>query len=154
AVCKGNITIAPYGETWIERKPRIHGSPRFVQLSEPREHGREIEMRDGIIPICVEAPAHPDGCSGIVTELRLGKANIYHPAGGNGVAGREAECLVDVSFGFCASTKKELGQTDKRMSAGQIAIQRQRLFAFGDAMSCAVHKNLHKTQRRVSQCVV
>jgi hypothetical protein len=59
---------------WIKRKPRIHRGPRFAQLSEPRE-GREVEMRSGIVPICVEPPAHPDDRFGIGTELRLGKAD-------------------------------------------------------------------------------
>jgi hypothetical protein len=52
----------------------LHGSPRFVQLPEPRQRSREMEMRDGIIPVRVEAPAKPDDCFGIGTELRLGNA--------------------------------------------------------------------------------
>src|SRR6266478_646167 len=98
-------------------------------------------MRDGIIPVCVEAPAHPDDCFGIGTELRLGKADPYHPSRSLGVARRKAECLVDMRFGFCASTKKILGEADMSMSPGQIAIQRQRLLAFSDALSYAVRKH-------------
>jgi len=37
----GNVTIAADGETWIERKSRLHVSPRFVQLPEPRQASRE-----------------------------------------------------------------------------------------------------------------
>ena len=61
---------------WIERKSCIHGCTGLVQLPYPREYGREIEMRDGIIPVCVEAPAHPEDCFGIGTKLRLSKAHI------------------------------------------------------------------------------
>ena len=75
APCIGGITKAANG-AWIERKSRLRCSPRFVQLPEPRECGREIEMRDGIIPVCVEAPAHPEDCFGIGTKLRLSKAHI------------------------------------------------------------------------------
>ena len=146
AVCISNITIATYGEAWIERKPRIHVSPRFVQPSEPRECGREIEMRDGNIPVCVEAPVHPEDCFGIGTKLRLGKAHIKHPPVCKGIARRKAECLVDVSFSLCASTKEILGKADISMSAGQIAIQRQRLLAFGDAPRCAVRKYLREAE--------
>jgi hypothetical protein len=46
-----------------------------------------------------------------------------------------------VSFRFCASAKKKLGVPDESMSAGQIAIQRQRLLALSHALSCAVRKN-------------
>jgi hypothetical protein len=35
-------------------------------------------MCDGIVPICVDAPAEPDDCFGIGTELRLGKSDPYH----------------------------------------------------------------------------
>ena len=31
-------------------------------------------MRNGMISVCVEAPAQPDDCFGIGTELRLGEA--------------------------------------------------------------------------------
>jgi hypothetical protein len=75
AVCIGNVTVAADGETWIERKPRIHGSPCFVQPSESRERAREIEMRGGKIPVCVEAPAEPEDCFAIGTDLSFGDAN-------------------------------------------------------------------------------
>src|SRR5262245_3638706 len=87
AVRKGNITVAADSETWIERKPRIHGSPRFVQPSEPREHSREIEKCDGVISVCVEAPAHPDDSFGIGTELRPRKTDVYEPSRSQSIAG-------------------------------------------------------------------
>ena len=34
------------GEARIERKSRLHGGPRLVHLSEPREHSRKMEMRE------------------------------------------------------------------------------------------------------------
>src|SRR5260370_35527308 len=106
------------GETWIERKPRIHRSPPFVQLSEPRECGGELEMRERIVSVCVQAPTHPTDCFAIGTELHLGKADIYQPFRSKGVARRKPECLVDVRFGFFAPTKKKLREADKSMSAG------------------------------------
>jgi len=124
APCISGITKAANGEAWMERKSRLHGGPRFVQLPEPRQHSRESEMRKGKIPVRVETSAHPEDCFGIDTELRLGKADPYHPSMGHGVARRKTQCLVDVSFGFCASAKKKLGVPDDSMSAGQIAIQR------------------------------
>ena len=102
---------------WIERKSCIHGCTGLVQLPYPREYGREIEMRDGIIPVCVEPAAHPDDRFGIGTELCLRKADPYHPSRTQVVARRKAERLVDVRFGFCASTKEILGEADESMSA-------------------------------------
>src|SRR5262249_8759315 len=104
--CIGGITKAANGEGWIERKSPLHCGLRFVQLPELRQCGRQIKMREGGISVCVEAPAHPDDCFGIGTELRLGEADHCHPSVGTGVARRKAECLVNVSFSFCASSKK------------------------------------------------
>jgi len=53
APCADGITIAANGEARIERKSRLHCGPRFVQFPEPRQYSREMEIRDGIIPICV-----------------------------------------------------------------------------------------------------
>jgi len=65
-----------------------------------------------MIAVCVEAPAQPDHCFGICTELSLGEPDRYHPSIGKGVARRKAECFVDMSFSFRASPEKMLGDTD------------------------------------------
>ncbi len=76
----------------------------------PRKHCPERKVGERMVAVCIEALTHPDDRLVINTELRLGKANIPHPTSGAGVARRKAERLVYVSFGFCASTKEELGQ--------------------------------------------
>jgi hypothetical protein len=114
----GNITIAACGETRIERKPRFHGSMGLVQLPEPRQRTRELEMRGGIISVFVEAPAKPYDCFGIGIELHFGEADPSYPAIGKGVARGEAQSLADVSFGFCPSTKKIFCVPDVTMSGG------------------------------------
>jgi hypothetical protein len=53
----GGITKAANGEAWIERKSRLHCCPRFLQLPEPRKRSRKNEMCDGMVSVCVEAPA-------------------------------------------------------------------------------------------------
>src|SRR5260370_1671815 len=65
------------GETWIERKPRIHRSPPFVQLSEPRECGGELEMRERIVSVCFQAPTHPTDCFATATVLPLGQSSRH-----------------------------------------------------------------------------
>ena len=67
-----------------------------------------------------------------------------HPPVGEDIARREAKRLEDMAFGLLAATQKILGQTDRAMSVGQIAIERQRLLAFSDALDRAVCKNLDK----------
>ena len=59
-----------------------------------------------------------------------------------------------MGFGFLAPTEKKLREPDKRVSAGQIPIQRQRPLAFCDALSRAVRKNLHKAQDAMSRGMV
>src|SRR5215471_5653298 len=111
-------------------------------------------MPGGKIPICVEAPAHPDDSFGIGFELRLGEADYRHPSVGTGVARRKAECLVDVGFGFSASTKKNLCAPDESMSVGQIAIQRQCVLALSDTLGSTFSEDLHLTKNHVSQSMV
>ena len=71
----GGITKAANGEAWIERKSRLHCGPRFVQLPEPRQRSRKIEMCDGMVSVCVEAPADPEDCFVIGIEVRPGDAD-------------------------------------------------------------------------------
>jgi len=119
----------------------LHLSPRFVQLPESRQASRENKMPDRIISVCVEAATQPDDCFGIGIELRLGAAYRQKPPVGQDVPRGKTECLLDVRFGFCPSAKKKLGVPDESMSAGQIAIQRQRLLALSHALSCTIRKN-------------
>ena len=99
-------------------------------------------------------PTHPDDRFGIGSELHLGKADPYHPSMSHGVARRKAECLVDVRFGFCASTKKILGEANKSMSAGQVAIQRQCLLAVCDAFGHASRIHLDDAKNQVGPSVI
>ena len=76
----------------------------------------------------------------------LAKPTNMHPPEGGDIAGRETERLVDMGLGFRAATQKKLGQTDERVRAGQISIQRQRPLAFSNALGRAVRKNLDDAQ--------
>ena len=55
-----------------------------------------------------------------------------------------------MGFGFPAPTEIKLRNPDVRVRLGQIPIQRQRPLAFGDALSRAVRKDLHKAQDEMS----
>src|SRR6516165_4829801 len=152
--CIGGITKATNGEGWIERKSRLDCGSRFVQLPEPRQRRRQIKLREGRIAVCVEAPPQPDDSFGIGTKLRLRETDHCHPSVGTGVARRKAECLVNVSFSFCASSKKNLCASDESMSVGQITIQRQCVLALSDTLGPTFSEDLHHTQNHVSRSMV
>ena len=53
------------------------------------------------------------------------------------IARTEAQGLADVSLCFFGATDENLTKTDKGMGLGEISIQRQRMFTFGDALRLA-----------------
>ena len=78
----GDIKEAADGEAWIERKPRLNRGVRLVQLPEPRQRSREMEMRDGIVSIGLKAPTKPRDRFGVGIKLYLGKADPHQPSVG------------------------------------------------------------------------
>ena len=58
---------------------------------------------------------------------------------------------MDVGFGFRRTTDISFGKTHPSVSMGQIVIQRQRSFAFSDALSRAVRENLDDAEQQVRQ---
>jgi hypothetical protein len=114
--------IAADCESRVERKSRLRGSPRLALRSEQREGRGEVEMADGIIVVAFEAPAQPSDRFGIGTQVQLGVADPYHPIAGIGIAGRQAERLVNVGLGLSGATKLILGVTYKRVRRSKISI--------------------------------
>ena len=55
-------------------------------------------MRHGIIPVGLDAPAQPRHRFGVDAELQLSEGYELYPTEGAGIAGRQAERLVDMSF--------------------------------------------------------
>src|ERR1700676_3829858 len=110
-----------------------------------------MEMREGQIAVRLDALTQPSDRFLVGPELKLGKTDECHPPEGKGVAGRQAERLKDVSFGFLAAAEKKLGPTDYRMGVGQISIQRYRPFAFSNAPSRAVCEHVDSAYKHVGQ---
>ncbi len=48
-----------------------------------------------------------------------------------------------MSLGFLGATGENLAKSDKGMGVGEIAIQRQRMFTFGDALDGALRQDLN-----------
>ena len=101
---------AAYCKIRIERKSCLCGCSRLVHLAKPRENSRELEMRDGVVSVCLKAAAQPGKCFDVGVERHLGNANPRDPTVGIRVARGKAQRLVDVSFGFCEATEKKLEQ--------------------------------------------
>src|SRR5439155_20942709 len=102
----GDGAKAANGEARIERKSCLHGGPCLVLLAELRQSSGKTEMRDGIISVGFETPAQPSDRFGVGVELNFGEADPHHPPGGDGIARRKTECLLDVGFGFRTTAKE------------------------------------------------
>ena len=65
----------PPCKIWIELKSCFHSRSRRIYLAKPRENSREIEMRGGIISVCLNTPPQPRYCFGIGVKHHLGEAD-------------------------------------------------------------------------------
>ena len=98
--------IAADSETRIERKARLRCSPCLIQLTDERQGGREKEMRTGVISVGLKAPAQPNNRFGVGALPKFGETDKQTPDIDECIAGREAERLLDMGFGFPAPTEK------------------------------------------------
>ena len=69
---------------------------------------------------------------------------------GAGIARTEARCLADMSLCLFGATDENLTKSDKGMSSGEISIQRQRMFTFGDALRSALGIDADMSQRHMA----
>src|SRR5262249_2883439 len=70
---------------------------------------------------------------------------------GEYISRAEAEGLLYVCLGLFCATDKPLCQADTCMSVGQISIQRQRPFTFGNALDPSVRQHLGVAQGRMGE---
>ena len=80
--------------------------------------------------------------------------SLSQPRIGRHIARAQAKRLVDVSLGFLGATGKDLAKSDEGMRVGEIAIQRQRMLAFGDALDGALRQDLDVAEKRMAAGVV
>ena len=71
---------------------------------------------------------------------------LSHPDVSHRIARTEAEGLGNVSLCFFGATDKNLTQSDNGMGVGEISIQRQRMFTFGDALCGALGRYVDISQ--------
>jgi hypothetical protein len=77
-----------------------------------------------------------------------------HPGVSHRIARTEPEGFDNVSLGFFGATDNNLAKSDNGMRVGEIAIQLQRMFTFGDALRGALGLYLDKAQNRVAARIV
>ena len=137
-VTRSASAIAAHRKSRVECKSRLRGGPRLALRSEKRLGRGESEMADGIVVVAFETPAQPSDRFRIGAQAQLGKADPHHPVASSRIAGRQAECLVNVGLGLSCETKLVLAVTYIRMRQSPISIQHQGLLAFGYTLGGAV----------------
>jgi len=118
----GVSAIAADTETRIERKARLRCSPCLIQLTDVRQDSRQIEMRTGVISVGFKAAAQPNRRFGVGALPKFGETDKQTPDIDDCVAGREAERLLHMGFGFPAPPEMKLRNPDVRVRPGQIPI--------------------------------
>src|SRR6516225_10835991 len=111
-------------------------------------------MPKGVVSVGLNAPAQPNNRLGVGALPKLGGTDKVSPNIDVDIAGREAERVLHMGFGFPAPTEKKFRSPDARVRAGQIPIQRQRPLAFCDALSRTVRIYLHGAQDEMSYGMV
>jgi hypothetical protein len=69
--------------------------------------------------------------------VKLRQTRHIHPDISRGIARTEAQGFANISLRFLGAADKNLSKTDSGMGGGEISIQRQRMFALGDALGRA-----------------
>jgi hypothetical protein len=111
---------------------------RVVKSTKLREPGGRQEIRCRVIPVGLNSTPEPRGRLVTAAENELRGACESPPGMGVGIAGTEAQRLADVSLCLFGATEENLTKSDQGMGAGEISIQRQRMFTFGDALRRAL----------------
>ena len=79
---------------------------------------------------------------------------MIHPDVSQRIARTEAQGLDNVSLCFFGATDKNLAKSDKGMGVGEISIQLQRMFTFGDALRSALGEYLDMSQAHMAARMV
>ena len=66
----------------------------------------------------------------------------------------EPEGLVDVTLGFLGATGEDLAKPDEAMGVDEVAVQRQRMLAFGDFLERALRQDLNVAEKRMAAGMV
>ena len=134
AHCRPSGVGAGDGEGCVERETGLDCRIRLVQPTKVREGGGQQEIWCRIISVGLDRPSEPPGCLLKTAQSGLRDASETLPGMGIRIARTEAQGLANVSLRLFGATDKNLTKSDKGVGAGEISIQLQRTFTFGDAL--------------------
>src|SRR4029077_11293041 len=126
------------GEGGVERETGLDGGTRLGRSTKLRQGGGQRKIRLRKISVGLDRPPKPSDGLLVTAESVLRHARGKYPRVGPRIARTEAQGLGNVSLAFFGATDKNLTQSDSAMGVGEIAIQRQRMFTFGDALCGAL----------------
>src|SRR5271169_2416778 len=108
-----------------------------------------LEVSERKIAVGIDGSAFPSRRFLIAAELQLDGASHEHPMIAHNVSRTEPQRLKNVALIFAGAPKRSFCQADDRVSSSQVPIQRQRVFALGNALRRAVCENISRTQREM-----
>ena len=119
---------------------------RIVKSTKLRKAGGRQEIRYRIISVGLDRPSAP--CDRLLptAEVVPRQALVSQRDISRRIARAEAQGLDNVSLGFFGATDKYLAKSDSGTGAGEIAIERQRMFTLGDALGSALGQYLDDPQ--------
>jgi hypothetical protein len=109
------------------------------------EGGGQPEISLWKISVGLDRPAKPRDRLLPTAEVELRRARNGHLDVSQRIVRTEAQGLNNVSLCFFGVTDASLSNTNKVMGAGEISIERQRMFAFGDALHGAPREYVDKS---------
>ena len=142
------------GEARVEYEPRLDRGARLVNPPELREGGAQHEVRVRKISVGLDRPSKPRDRLLPTAELALRYACVSHATVSHRIAWTKPQGLSNVCLCFFGATDKSLTKSDKGMGLGEVSIQRQRMFTFGDALRGALGLYLDIPQQHMAACMV
>src|SRR5271165_2342539 len=107
---------------------------RLVGAAKLREGDGQPKMRARVISGRLDRAPIPGGRLLTTAEVVLRPARESHPDISRRITRTEAQRLDNASLCCFGATNKNLTKSDNGMGGGEISIQRQRVFAFGDTL--------------------
>src|SRR5271166_6978329 len=106
------------GESRVDGESRSNLGPRFRKPPETRQSGRQNEMCARIIPVGFDRSAQPNDRLLFPAKLKFAQPGEHAPEVDMGVAGTEAQCLLNVTLGLLGLAEEKLAVANLRVRDG------------------------------------
>ena len=142
------------GKDRVELEAGLDCGTGLVHSTKLRKGDGQVKIRMRIISIGLDRPSKPRDSFLPGAEVVLRNARETLPGMGISIARTEAQGFANVGLCFFRTTDEGLTKSDKGVSAGQISIQLQRAFTFGDALHSALSQYFDIPQQPMAARVV